>query len=101
MKIPRHLVTTLTIAGVALCVMLYWTQTTGVQIICDSFPIGSVVEDSEQLANSFGVQLKGPFDLIDKPGIKHYTYCAQFTLCKMSCEMEMSGTVVAHSVLNK
>ncbi|MFT4582067.1 MAG: hypothetical protein ACI915_003865 [Gammaproteobacteria bacterium] len=100
MKIPRHLVITLTMAGVALCVMLYWTQTTGVRIICDSNPIGSIVGDAQLLANSFGVQLKGPVDLIDKPGIKGYTYCAQFTMCEVSCELEMSGTVVAGSVLN-
>lgn len=87
--------------GIALCVLLYWTQTNGVRIICDSNPIGSIVEDAELLANSFGVQLKGPFDLIEKPGIQRYTYCAQFTLCEVSCDMEMSGRVVAQSVLNE
>lgn len=101
MKIPRHLVTTLTIAGIALGVMLYWTQTNGVRIICESHPIASIVEDPQQLASSFGVQLKGPIDLINKPGLKRYVYCAQFTMCDVSCEMEMSGTVVVRSVLNQ
>ena len=65
--------------------------------LCDSYPIGSQVEEAGAIGESFGLDSSGSFGIDGRPGAARVIFCASFTMCDKACVLEIEDGRVIHS----
>lgn len=80
--------------GVGVYVSVLVAQTRAAAKLCDSYPVGSGIEDLATLEGTFFLTQMGPTDDPDSPGTKRVIFCASLTMCDTSCSLEVENGLV-------
>ncbi len=96
-KIANILVGILLLAGIAYYLVSFGRQIKGVTSICSMYPVGSSITGIENAAKNFPVMLSGP---VEGNNSNHYFVCSEFSMCDISCDIEVQNGIVIEAVLH-
>ena len=82
------------VGGVVVYVLILIAQTHAAANLCDSYAVGSTIENLENLDDTFLLTRMGPLDVPENPGTQRVIFCAGLTMCDTSCSLEIKDRVV-------
>jgi hypothetical protein len=86
----------LLVVGVGFYVFSLRNQSQAAADLCDNHPVGSAVENLEELEGTSSLTPVGPIELHDAPGTTQVIFCAALTMCDTSCRLRVeNGRVIA------
>ena len=89
-----NIVGLLVLGGIAAYVMLLFAQRNAAAELCDRYPVGSSIEDLDDLDGTLLLTRMGPLDDPENPGTERVIFCAGLTMCDTSCSLEIRDRVV-------
>ncbi len=87
----------LMVIGIGFYIYSLLSQVRGAADLCDSYPVGSQIENLEKLESVYGLTLMGPIEVKDKPGVQEAIFCAALTMCDTFCSLEIQNGRVTQS----
>ena len=91
----------LLVVGVGFYVYSLLSQSQAAADLCDNHPVGSALENLEELEGSHSLTAVGPIELQDAPGTTQVIFCAALTMCDTSCRLTVqNGQVTAADYTN-
>ena len=84
----------LMVGGFAVYISILLAQSRAAVNLCDNYPVGSRVEDLENIEGTFLLARMGPLDDPNNPGTQKMIFCAPLTMCDTSCSIEIEDRVV-------
>jgi len=80
--------------GIAVYISVLIAQGRAAADLCDSYPVGSRIEDLENLSGTFFLTRMGPINDPTNPGAQKVIFCASMAMCDTSCSLEIEDRVV-------
>ena len=84
----------LVVAGIAVYVSVLIAQNQAAAELCDSYPVGSRIEDLANLSGTFFLTRMGPITDPTNPAVQKVIFCASMAMCDTSCSLELEDRVV-------
>lgn len=97
LKFLTILLGVLLLLAVSYYIYSFRSQLGDVAEFCSDHPDGSTMTDIQAAAERYSGELRGPFELKDRPGAEQYIFCAPLTMCDVSCRMVIDNKVVVES----
>ena len=84
----------LLLGGVVAYVAVLTAQSRAAASFCESYSVGTRIEDSQRFDGSFFLTLRGPIPDPQSSDTEIFIFCAAMTLCDVSCQLEVTNDVV-------
>jgi len=94
---PIKVIGLLLVFGIGFYVYSIFQQVNEVAEVCSVLSAGTPVGKMKELKTHYSLELRGPFELKDKPGTLVYIYCSDLTMCETSCSIEVKDGKVKKS----
>jgi len=86
----------LLVVGTGFYAFSLFSQSQAAADLCANHPVGSALENLEELEGTDSLTPVGPIELHDAPGTTQVIFCAALTMCDTSCRLRVeNGRVIA------
>ena len=87
-------------AGIAIYIAVFVAQSRAAADLCEKHPVGSPIDNIEEIEGTFFLSPMGPVPDSDQPGAQTTIFCASTTMCDRSCRLTVKDGLVVEAVFS-